>query len=490
VLPVLICGAGPVGLVLALELAMWQVPVVLVERHRRVLPFPRGRAISTRSMEILRQLGLEQQVTEIGLPRSETVHFFAGASLTAPKFGRIGNQPAQGETATSLSPTANLGCPQDRFEAMLRQQVVDHPLIDARFGTELLDAQQRADHVEVRLRAHDEPDTIVRTSWLVGADGSRSRVRQLAGITTDRLGVPCSNVNILIDADLKPVIRDRTSLVYAISNDELHAFVLTVDNQRRWLINVVLSEGAQVDPTLSWCQRMVRAAVGRNDLVFRIVTRLRWEATARLARCYRQGRLLLVGDAAHVATPYGGFGMNLGLADAHNLAWKLALNITGRAGEDLMDTYEQERHPIGAATVAESARRLTAARVDHATGATRRGEVTSGPSDGLMLGDTYRSAAVQLGAKPPPDSIASYRPDAAPGCRAPHAWLPGGRSTLDLFGPWFTLLIGPRYQDSGPLPVPVRRHRLDAPVAKVYGIDAGGAVLVRPDGHVAWRVNP
>ena len=486
--PVIICGAGPVGLVLALELAVWQVPVLLVDRHRLALPFPRGRAIGTRSMEILRQLGLEEQVTEIGLPRSETVHFFAGASLSAPQFGRVDSQPPQGEAA--VSPTANLACPQDRFEALLRQRVVDHPLIDARFGTELLDAQQRSNDVEVRLRTCNEPDTTVRASWLVGADGSRSRVRQLAGISTDTLGVPCSNVNILIDADLKPVVRDRASLVYAISNEHLHALVLTVDNQRRWLINVVLPEGAQVDPTLSWCQRMVRAAVGRDDLVFRIVTRVRWEATARLARCYRQGRLLLVGDAAHVATPYGGFGMNLGLADAHNLAWKLALDITARAGDDLIDTYEQERHPIGAATVAESARRLTAARADHATGATRRGEITPRPSDGLMLGGIYRSAVAQHVDEPPPGSVASYHPDAAPGCRAPHVWLSGGRSTLDLFGPWFTLLAGPRYLGSAPLPDPVHRHRLDGLAAEVYGIGPGGAVLVRPDGHVAWRVNP
>jgi putative polyketide hydroxylase len=484
VVPVVVCGGGPVGLLLALELAAWQVPVVLVERHRSPSPFPRGRAISTRSMEILRQLGLEREVNEIGLPRTATTHFFAGASLTAPRFGRVGSQPARGETA--VSPTEALGCPQDRFEVLLRRRVGDHPLIDARFGTEVIDAQQRADHVEVRLGGSGGPDTTVRTAWLVGADGSRSRVRHLAGIGTDTPGASCSNVNILIDADLEPLVGDRTSMLYAISNDDLHATVLTVDNQRRWLLNVVAPDGEQVDPTPQWCERMVRAAVGRDDLVFRVVTALRWEATARLAQRYRQGRLLLVGDAAHVTTPYGGFGMNLGVADAHNLAWKLALCVTGRAGEDLVDTYEQERRPIGAATVAESAQRLVAARVDHATGATRRGEVIPRPSDGLVLGGTYRSAAVHADGEPLPESVASYRPDAAPGRRAPHVWLPDGRSTLDLFGSWFTLLTGPRYRGSTALPDPVHRHRLGGLAGEVYGIGAGGVVLVRPDGHVAW----
>ncbi len=484
VLPVVVCGGGPVGLVLALELAMWELPVLLIERHRQVSPFPRGRAMSTRSMEILRQLGLEQQVTQISLPRSETAHFFAGASLSAPEFGRIGSPPVPGEEA--VSPTAALGCPQDRFEALLRHRVVDHPLIDARFGTELVDARQRADHVEVRLRS-DGSGSTVRTSWLVGADGSRSRVRHLAGIGVDTLGASCSNINILLDADLEPVVGDRASLVYAISNDDLHATVLTVDNQRRWLINMVLPDGERVDPTPSWCQRMVRAALGRDDLAFRVVSALRWEATARLAQRYRKGRLLLIGDAAHVSTPYGGFGMNLGVADAHNLAWKLALCLTGRAGEDLVGTYEQERRPIGAATVAESARRLAAARADHASGATRRGEITPRPSDGLVLGGTYRSAAVRAAGEPLPESVASYRRDAAPGRRAPHVWLPDGRSALDLFGPWFTLLTGPRYQESEALPDPVHRYQLSGLVDEVYGIGAGGAVLVRPDGHVAWR---
>ncbi|MGH3798616.1 MAG: FAD-dependent monooxygenase [Pseudonocardiaceae bacterium] len=486
-LPVVVCGAGPVGLVLALELAAWQVPVLLVERHPMPLPFPRGRAISTRSMEILRQLGLEREATEIGLPRTGTQHFFASASLTAPEFGRIGPPPGRSETV--VSPTAALACPQDRFEALLRAKVVDHPLVDVRFGTELRDAAQRGDHVDVRLRTSSGSDITVRTWWLVGADGSRSRVRQLAGITTDTLGPACSNVNILIEADLEPLIRDRISLVYSISNDDLHATVLTVDNQSRWLINVVLPDGKQVDPTPAWCERMVHAAVGRDDLAFRIVTRLRWEATARLARRYRHGRLLITGDAAHVTTPHGGFGMNLGLADAHNLAWKLALCITGAAGADLVDTYEQERRPIGAATVAESARRLAEARADHVTGRTHRGEVTPAPSDGLVLGGTYRSAAVHADGDPPAESVASYRPDAASGRRAPHIWLPDGRSTLDLFGPWFTLLAGPRYGDSVLLPNPLRRYRTAGLVGKVYGIGDHGAVLVRPDGHVAWRVS-
>jgi 2-polyprenyl-6-methoxyphenol hydroxylase-like FAD-dependent oxidoreductase len=471
--------------VLALELAAWQVPVLLVERHRSPSPFPRGRVISTRSMEILRQLGLERAVTEIGLPRSETVHFFAGASLTAPEFGRVGHPPALGEKA--VSPTANLGCPQDRLETLLRQRVVDHPLVDARFGTELLDGQQRGDHVEVRLRTGDGPETTVDTCWLVGADGPRSRIRQLAGISTDTLGSPCSNVNILIDADLKPVICDRISMMYDISNDDVHAIVLTVDNQRRWMVNVLLPDGEQTDPTPQWCQRMVRAALGRDDLAFRVVNALRWEATAWLARHYRQGHLLITGDAAHVATPWGGLGMNLGLADAHNLAWKLALCITGRAGQDLVDTYEQERRAIAAATVAESVRQLSEARVGHLTGRTRCGEVARRPSDGLVLGGTYRSAAVHADGEPASESVAIYHPDAAPGRRAPHAWLPDGRSTLDLFGPWFTLLTGPRYRGSPVLPEPMHRHRLGASTQPVCGISDRGAVLVRPDGHVAWR---
>lgn len=343
-----------------------------------------------------------------------------------------------------------------------------------------------------RLADNDTPANIGtracrRTSWLVGADGSRSQVRRLAGIGVETFGASCRCVNILLDADLEPLIRDRASLVYSISNPELHATVLTVDNRRRWLVNVVLPDGEQVDPTPQWCARMVRAAVGQDDLDFRVVRWQCWTATAWLAHRYRQGRILITGDAAHVCPPYGGFGMNLGLADAHNLAWKLALCVTGRAGEDLIDSYEQERSPIGKATVVESAFRLATARDDHAAGRTRRGEITGRPSEGLVLGGRYRSAAIHAVGEPPPLSVESYRPDAAPGSRAPHVWLPDGRSTLDLFGPWFTLLTGPRYRHRDALPDLMRRYWLDASGAGPYGIGDGGAVLVRPDGHVAWR---
>ena len=486
--PVVICGAGPVGLVLAWELAAWRVPVLLVDRQRLHAQFPRGRAISTRSMEILRQLGLEREVTEISLPRTETAHFFAGPSLTAARFGRIGSS-SSGRGGDVLSPVAGLGCPQDRLEALLRRQVGRHPLIDARFGTELVDAEQRGDHVRVRLGTGSTSSTVVWATWLVGADGARSRVRQLAGIQTDALSVSCSNINILIDADLRPVIGDRLSLVYTISNDNVHATVLTVDNKRRWLVNVLLPGDSRIDPTSAWCDRMVCAALGRDDVAFRVVTWSRWEAVAWLASGYREGRMLLVGDAAHVCTPFGGFGMNLGLADAHNLAWKLALCVIGRAGDDIVETYEQERRPIGAVTVAESAERLAAARAEHTSGVTRRGEITPRPSDGLVLGGTYRSAAVHAEDEPLPEGVATYRPEAAPGRRAPHLWLADGRSTLDLFGPWFTLLTGPGYRDPArfPVPEPVHRHRLDRGALAAYGIGDGGAVLVRPDGHVAWR---
>ncbi|MGH2952314.1 MAG: hypothetical protein ACRDKX_09745 [Solirubrobacterales bacterium] len=121
------------------------------------------------------------------------------------------------------------------------------------------------------------------------------------------------------------------------------------------------------------------------------------------------------------------------------------------------------------------------------TGATRRGEITPQPSDGLVLGGTYRSAAVHAEGEPPSESVASYCPDAVPGRRAPHVWLPDGRSTLDLFGTWFTLLTGPQHRDCKALPDPVHRHRIDGLVTEVYGIGDRGAVLVRPDGHVAWR---
>ena len=492
-MPVAVCGGGPVGLTLALELAAWEVPVALIEKHRSVSPFPKGRALSTRSMEIYRQLGLEAELTEQGLDRADVLHFYSGETLTADDHVRISTTPPQG--GSPLSPTYTLACSQDRLEATLRRHVSDHPLIDARFGWTVADAHIDHDHASLEVRDADGSEHRLRCRWVVAADGAESRLRQIAGIGKTTFGAPCENVNIMFEADLEPIVEDRRSLVYTLSNDNLHASVLAVDG-RRWLCNVISPDRSPTDAAEDpdWCRDRIREAIGRPvDLT--VLGAMAWTATASNATTYRKASLLLAGDAAHVATPYGGFGMNCGIADAHNLAWKLAGSVADPSRSDLVDTYDAERRPIGERTVAESAVRLGLALDGHRSGRTRRGEVGPNPSDGIVLGGCYRSAAILAGGPPPPQPVATYDPAPTVGARAPHAWLAEGRSTLDLFGVHHTLLHHPETEPDLPRavisllrPEPLATAPLvEAEPRSAYGIDDGGAVLVRPDGHISWH---
>lgn len=501
--PVLICGAGPVGLTLALGLAAWGVPSTVVERHRAPLPFPKGRALSIRTMEIFRQLGLEPELTRMGLPRAETMHFLYGETLAAERYTRISNVPPP--DGSPLSPTFTLACSQDVLEAILRRHADAHPLVEAIYGLTVVDASigdagASVVAVDDAGGRHD-----LEGRWLVAADGAHSTLRALARIPRASHGPGCPNVNILFEADLADLVADRPSLVATISNDHVHATILTVDGHRRWLCNVIRPDVP--DPAVAaadhgWCRTQVHHALGR-EVALDVVAAMPWDATAANAERYRDRSLLLVGDAAHVATPYGGFGMNCGIADVHNMAWKLAAHLQHGAPDALLDTYDDERRLVGERTVRESALRLEAALAAHGDGRTRRGDVRPNPSDGLVLGGVYRSDAVfgPREAHPDDDSIGTYVPSARPGARAPHAWLADGRSTLDLYGPHLTVVHHPdtaapsssSLDPLGALPVVTipfdRAIDPDGDARRLYGIDDGGAVVVRPDGHVAARID-
>jgi putative polyketide hydroxylase len=254
------------------------------------------------------------------------------------------------------------------------------------------------------------------------------------------------------------------------------------------------------------------------DLPVEIINTSFWTIGAQVAERFRDRRVLLAGDAAHRMSPTGGFGMNTGIQDSHNLAWKLAAVLDGRADEALLDTYEAERKPVAASNAewsADNARRIWTMTGAATTGddrQLRRGAQDQRHhicSEGRALGFRYTSPAVaHNGAEPPPFSSRTYHPAAYPGCRAPHVWLErdGARlSTIDLFERRFVLLHsanGPAWRSAGETLEPALRSQVElisiGPTADLecpaedwqttYGLENGGAVLVRPDGHVAWRV--
>lgn len=484
---VLIAGGGPVGLSLAVRLAQLDVPVTLAERHPGTARFPKGRALSVRSMEIYRAWGLEDAITAAGLPRDQLA-FYTGTTLTDPAGTRIVTNP----TARPLpSPTHTLLCSQDRLEPLLREHAERLAPGRIHFGAELTGFT--ADTGGVTATLTGDPSRTGRFDYLVGADGARSLVRDHLGIAMTGPADVSHNLNILFTADLAAHVADRRCAVYTITRqgpDSLHGAFLAVDNDRRWLFNIV-ADGT--DPGFAGyddrtCVELIRTAAGLPDLPVTLLERQVWRAGAQVADRFQASRVFLAGDAAHITTPYGGFGLNCGIADADNLAWKLAAVHHGHAGPALLDTYEPERRPVALASAQEGHRRLLDAITAHRAGA----PPTARPSEGLVLGYHYTSGAVIPDGTDPPagDPVADYTPTARPGHRAPHLWIErNGRrmSTLDLLGPDLTLLAGPDARWADDAPAPITAHHLDGRFTDAYGISPAGAVLVRPDGHVAWR---
>jgi putative polyketide hydroxylase len=308
-------------------------------------------------------------------------------------------------------------------------------------------------------------------------------MRARLGIERHGPGVVGAAVSVLIDANLGDRVSDRRSGLYRLSGLP-GGTLAAVDNDRRWLL--IYGYDPAVEPhesfTDSRFRELARQAIGDPALEVAIVGHRYWQPTALVSDSYRRGRIFLAGDAAHVTTPIGGLGMNCGIGDVDNLAWKLAGVISGWADETVLDTYQPERQPVAELTVEAS---LGRAR-------------PPAPVDGLVLGMIYESDAICTDGTAPPepqDPVGDYIPVARPGHRAPHMWLDDDNrtSTLDLFGDTFALLTGPegsawRLTPEAETGVPLRVHEIaDGRWQKHYGIGPDGAVLVRPDGHVAWR---
>ncbi len=502
---VLIAGAGPVGLTASILLSRLGVSSVLVERHPSTSIHPKARGINARTMEIFRQCGVEDAVRAAGLSPERSRFIVWARSLAGEELERRVPWRSQ-PVALRISPVARCLCAQDDLEPVLRRHAEAHGAGALRFDTELAGFEQDTRHVTATLRGI-EGDTRVRARYLIGADGARGRVREALGIAL--LGAPAlyRSINVLLHADLTPWVADRPAALYFIEQPGLKATFLTINGVNRWgfLVNNLPVDDADDYPP-ERCAALVRQAAGVPDLPVEILGAVPWVAEARVAERYRGGRVFLAGDAAHHMPPTGGFGLNTGVQDVHNLAWKLAAVLRGWAGPALLDSYEDERLPYGRAITEQSL--INARSLGRGSGA--QAPAPSAPLArpeylnelGMIFGASYESASVVADGTPPPkvdNPVTDYANVARPGSRAPHAWLDGAgerRSTLDLFGERFVLLAGTAgaaWRDAARAAARALAAPLDAPTlesgewTEAYGIEADGAVLVRPDGHVAWR---
>ena len=505
--PVLIVGGGPVGLTASLLLSRHGVRSLLVERHRGTSIHPKARAINARTMELYRQCGVEQAIRDAGLPSERARYIVWTRTLAGEELERrVPWRATAGSDA--VSPVRNCICAQDDLEPVLRGFAEKLGPGELRFDTELRALDAGTSGVTATLADRGTGvETRVHAEYVIAADGAQSQVRSALGIRMTGHEAVYESVNVLLRADLTPWTRERPAALYFVEHPAIKGTFLTINGVDRWgfLANSLSQHGlCAADFTPERCVELVRTAAGVPDLEVEILGVVPWTASARVAERYRAGRVFLAGDAAHEMPPTGGFGLNTGVQDAHNLAWKLAAVVHGHATSRLLDTYEIERQPIGLAITEQSfANAVSMGRLGAQPGLARPEYLNE---QGLIFGAAYRSTAVVPDGSAPPvvaNPVTDYVPSARPGCRAPHVWVGRGEarmSTIDLFGPRFVLLAGPsgaafaRAAGSLAARLPIDAYVIGADLGdpdgawcEGYGVTASGAVLVRPDAYVAWR---
>jgi len=505
--PVLVTGGSLVGMFTAALLARHGIRPLVVERHPGSAIHPRAAMIYQRTMEIIRGLGIEDPVREESYRRFEpdgaimSVESIAGPELNW-------DIPTLNEFVRDLSPTERLFITQNALEPMLgpRARALG---ADLRFNTELASFEADGDGVTgiIRDRATGE-ETRVRAQYLIACDGNRSPVRQRLGIAMKGRGVLSKSVTIYFRADVGPLMRGRNLSVILVRNADFRGFfrIEKPFESGFLVINSVGDPEAPVsdvwDLTEAESMALVRSGLGA-DVPVSIESVQKWECVADVAERFRAGRVFLAGDAAHVMPPYGGFGGNTGIQDAQNLSWKLALVLQGLADPSLLDTYEVERRPVAAMTAEQAYTRYVVRGALHL----KPGGMAPFINDAhIDLGYRYRSAAVI--AEAGDDGALTEDPRqmrGRPGTRVPHIVV--GRdgvpvSTIDLAGTGFTLFTGPDGEAwaaaarqawaAAGVPCAVygageALHDPGGALPAALGISPGGAVLVRPDGVVAWR---
>jgi 2-polyprenyl-6-methoxyphenol hydroxylase-like FAD-dependent oxidoreductase len=512
---VVIAGGGLVGMASAAFLARHGVAALVVERMRGESPLPRAAHFHLRTLELLRAIGVEEDVKR----QSELEFVPEGAivsmdSLAGRKLADIVPSLNVG-VDDGLSPCRRLFVTQPGLEAILRRRATG---AGARVmdGAEVAAVEQDDDGVTVVVRDADSGvEQRLRTSYLVGADGAHSTVREALRIPFDGRGVFSNSLTIYFTADLTEQMLGKPLSVVYVNNPVFGGFFrLAKDCRSGFLVVNTVGDprtnpdaaDAAKDTSTKRMIELVRAGAGIPDLDVRIDGVARWRSSTDTARRYHDGRVLLAGDAAHVMPPNGGFGGNTGVQDAYDLAWKLALVVQGVATPELLATYDVERRPVDKFTVEQAYTRYVTRTAPYLTATDLQPFVADLE---IELGYTYRSPAILAeGDASDGDQAGHGDPRltrAVPGSRAPHLWLQRDgrrRSTLDLFGRDFVLLAGTDggpWCDAAPAAAPpgvrLAAYRVggaelavpDDSFTEAYGISRTGAVLVRPDGFVAWR---
>jgi 2-polyprenyl-6-methoxyphenol hydroxylase-like FAD-dependent oxidoreductase len=529
-IPVAIAGGGPVGLMLALFLDRYGVRSVIFNSEPQVRRHPKGSTHNARTMEHHRRIGIGPQVRDLCLPINRPTDVSYYTSLTGWELGRI-PMPSEADkrravaasAATDQVPEPLLRANQMYVEAFLLAHARTRPNITIRFGWQVDKFDDDAAGVTVEAQG-GEPREIWRAQYLAGCDGGRSFVRRslalryngFASLDSPYYGGRQNATYFRAPTLYRDHLAHRPGWNYWMVNPKGRCTLITLNDPDEFL---AFSKGADDGsvPTDQDMVRMLHRAVGA-DLPIEIIGHWPWTAgIALVAERFTAGRVVLAGDAAHLFTPTGGFGMNTGMDDTSNLSWKLAALVQGWGGASLLQSYQTERKPIAERNTL-AARELTkelakmpptdAIEENSPAGEAQRREVSAHVS---AMGEEYASIGVQLGARydgspiiasngaPPADDYVRYKPSGVPGGRAPHYWLNAGRgigdSLFDHLAFGFTLLrLGGKAADGAALTAAAQKRgipfkMLDVPQAEARDLYGADLALVRPDQYVAWRGN-
>lgn len=514
--PVLVVGGGPVGLAMAIDLDHNGVGCLLIEQGDGRISNPKIGTIMSRSMEFFRRWGIDDRVRKSGFPDDYRLSIVFCTSLTGYILDRD-DYPSTADTpAPDGSPYKRQRCPQNWLDPLLMSVVAERPGIDMRLHHRLDGFTQDENGVSAEITALETGQILrVRADYLIGCDGANSKARRALNI--DMAGNPRINysIGVLFHCPDLVACTDTGEIERAIfvGPEGTWGNLTVIDGSATWRLTVY-GKDSYIDLGSFDAGAWIERALGTSDIAYEIRAVVPWRRTELVAERYRDRSVILAGDACHTMSPTGGMGVNTGFGDVFDLGWKIAAIQNGWGGERLLDAYEAERRPIALRNAAfsthnfktwqtpedssninadgpeaETLRRRIGAKLKHNT-------KSDWQSWGIQLGYRYDPSPICIadGTAATDDDFSDYVQTARPGHRAPHAWLDDGRSTLDLFGGGFVLLAlsghvsddGARFQQAASqLGIPLRVVSIeDSAISALY---AAPLVLVRPDGHVAWR---
>ncbi len=524
--PVLIVGGGPVGLTLAIDLAWRGIEVLVAETRRRgEAPSPKCNHVAARSMEIFRRLGVAGKLRNAGLPPDYPNDVSYRTAFTGTELTRIPIPCRRDRYHSTEGPDTGWPTPEPPHrinQIFLEPILFDHaaqlPRIKILSRTEIQSYRQDDDGVVATARDLDSGESFrISCRYLLGCDGGRSMVRKAMGASFAGDAVVQRVQSTYIKAPaLLGLQGERPAWATFTLNPRRSGNVYAIDGVEKWIIHNYLRPDEEDFDAVDrdWA---IRTILGVGDgFEYEILGNEDWVGRRFVADRFRDRRVFIAGDAAHIWVPYAGYGMNAGIADAMNLSWLLAAHLNGWASEHILHAHERERHPI-----TEQVSRFV---MNHAQAmASQRGQVpdnieaddAAGKAARRALGDVAYELNVQQyccaglnfgyyyddspiiahdGEAAPGYTMSEFTPSTVPGCRAPHLWLGNGRSLYDALGPEYTLLRLDPALDVSPLTAAAQYRGLPL---SVLDLESGAAaalydrklVLARPDQHIAWRGN-